>query len=62
MKWLEKINACRFIITVDEGFEELEFNPLIANPIKLSTNCLSGFGHVVNLALKGLTVPSSQAN
>ena len=41
------------------------FNPLIANPIKwpntlkqfvgnLPTNCLSVFGHFVNLALKGL--------
>ena len=40
-------------------------NPLIANPIKwpktlkqfvgnLPTNCLSVFGHFVNLALKGL--------
>ena len=42
------------------------FNPLSANPIKwpntlkqfvgkLPTNCLSVFGHFVNLALKGLT-------
>ena len=70
MKWLEKINVLRFIVTVDEGFEELEFNPLIANPIKwpntfkqfvgkLPTNCLSVFGHFVNFALKRLTVPSS---
>ena len=41
------------------------FNPLSANPVKwsntlkqfvgkLSTNCLSVFGHFVNLAFKGL--------
>ena len=43
------------------------FNPLSANPTKwpntlkqfvgkLPTNCLSVFGHFVNLALKGLTI------
>ena len=43
-------------------------NPLSANPIKwpntftqfvgkMPTNCLSLFGHFVNLALKGLTLP-----
>ena len=45
--------------------EQMKFNPLSANPTKwpntlkqfagkLPTNCLSMFGHFVNLALKGL--------
>ena len=47
-----------------------EFNPLNANPTKwpnilkqfvgkLPTNCLSVFGHFVNLALKGLSCGSN---
>ena len=33
-------------------------NPLSANPTKLPTNCLSVFGHFVNLALEGFMFKS----
>ena len=56
-------------IANDEDDQNLQVNPLSANPTKWSntlkqfvgnllTNCLSVFNHFVGLALKGLTLKS----
>ena len=59
------INICLIVGCYGQRLEITNINPLSANPTKwpntlkqivgrLPTNCLSVFGHFVNLALKGL--------
>ena len=60
-----RASLMKFIYEISQGSKVV--NPLNANPIKwlntfkqfvdkLLTNCLSVFGHFLNLALKGLTI------